>query len=62
MKRDEKMNYYRNKWQAAYEGAAFYSSEQNTTEYWDSAAQNGGAGLSGNEHIELLYSALNEDN
>ena len=44
----------RNKWEAAYKKAAFYSTEKNTKEYWDSIARADEGSLSGDEHINLI--------
>lgn len=48
----------REKWQSAYENAAFYASVQNSSEYWDKVSEYEGAGLSGAEHVDLLINYL----
>lgn len=48
------------KWQSAYEQAAFYKSKQNTSNYWNSVAMSNSDGLSGNGHIEILGNYLLE--
>jgi SAM-dependent methyltransferase len=51
-------NSWRQKWQTAYEKAAFYSSDTNTREYWDKIAACDGGSLSGTAHIELIKDYL----
>lgn len=46
------------KWQAAYDKASFYKSEQNTIDYWNRAAASQSSGLGSHEHIEALLSFL----
>ena len=45
---------WRQKWQAAYNRAAFYHSENNTETYWNKVAHIDGGSLSGTEHISLI--------
>ena len=50
--------FWRDRWKTAYKNAAFYQSDKNTEEYWDSMAQTDGGGLYGDEHIRLLVNYL----
>lgn len=54
------MNTWREKWQQAYEAAGFYTSGNNTREYWNSIA-GAGSGLAGSEHISLLIDHLRKE-
>ena len=48
-------------WQAAYEKAEFYRSENNTKEYWDKVSKADGGGLTGVENILIIRKYLSEN-
>lgn len=55
-------NNWKQKWQASYEKASFYKSEQNTIKYWDEVALSGSDGLSGMSHITIIRDYLLKHN